>query len=135
MATVTFKIVKKGKQFKDSGNLSDWVPAYKEGQLIFVADRQKIYLDFENTRTCYGSGVSGSAGGGNMNYLGITTTDPTTAVEGVVVINGEDITPNLNDVVVYGTKEYIWRQGVDGNNNTVTKWFEVGDEDAPTWET
>ena len=45
-----------------------------------------------------------------MNYLGITTTDPTTAnAVGTVTINGESVTPGLKDMVVYGTKEYIWR--------------------------
>jgi hypothetical protein len=44
-------------------------------------------------------------------------------------------------MVVYGTKEYIWRQGQvpDPEDSTktitVTRWFEIGDEAAPAWET
>jgi len=104
MAAVTFKIIKSGNNFSDTDTL---IPAYKEGQLIFVEAQQKIYLDYNDRRTCYASASGGGSSTGNgLNYLGISTTDPTS---GTVTINGVVITPTEKDMVVYNTKEYIWR--------------------------
>ena len=48
-----------------------------------------------------------------MKFIGITKTDPTTLADnvGTVEIGDGNYQPKLNDMVVYGTKEYIWRQG------------------------
>lgn len=146
MATVTFKIVPEGKSFEKEGEKSEWKPTYKEGQLIFVETEKKIYLDYGGSRTCYACGESGGIATGAMNYVGITITDPTDPLDpvlGTVKIGDEDYNPKLNDMAVYGTKEYIWRMGQIHDPEypndptkmiTVTKWFEIGDEEAPTWD-
>lgn len=66
-----------------------------------------------------------------MKYVGISTTDPTS---GVVTIAGEIYVPQLNDVVVWGTKEFMYRK--DSNNTDAEpKWCELGNEDSePSWE-
>ena len=77
-----------------------------------------------------------------MKFIGITKTDPTTLADnvGTVEIGDGNYQPKLNDMVVYGTKEYIWRQGQvpDPEDSTktitVTRWFEIGDEEVPSWE-
>jgi hypothetical protein len=127
MATVTFKIVQDGKTFvgPDGVDKSEWVPAYKEGQLIFVEKEQKIYLDFGNTRQCYASGGISER---TMNYIGISTDNPT---KGKAKVDGKTIDePKPNDMVVYGKKEYLWRLGEDG---ITYGWYEIGDEEAPEW--
>lgn len=134
MATVTFKIVPKDKTFfMGDDDKSNWKPTYKEGQLIFVEDEQKIYLDYDNRRVCYASAEGGGGGAeGATNYLGISTTDPTS---GTVKVNGETISsPALHSIVVYGTKEYLYRWGEDENGNPVKGWYEIGDENSPGWE-
>lgn len=57
--------------------------------------------------------------------MGISTTDPAT---GVVTIDEVVITPKINNMVVFGTKEYIYRNGDKGES-----WYEMGDEEAPGW--
>ena len=63
-----------------------------------------------------------------MKYRGISTTDPTS---GVVTIDGDIITPNLNDMVAFGNKEFIYRYN---SGDTEPHWYELGDEDSPNWE-
>jgi hypothetical protein len=137
--TVTFKMTSVNP--KGFTATPPYTPAYKDGQILFVKDIGKIYVDYDNSRTCYTPDVPASSGSG-LNYLGVATTDPTKANgAGIVTINGESVTPSLKDMVVYGTKEYIWRQGeIEDPNNpgqmlSVTQWFEIGDESAPGWET
>lgn len=121
---VSFKIVSKDSEFTLSENKDELVPAYHEGQIIFSEGLQKIFLDFHDTRTCYASGIS-DVPTGVMNYLGLSDTDPT---KKPVEVNGQVITPKPNDMVVYGTKEYLYRNGDNG-----TGWYEIGDEDSPGW--
>ena len=99
-------------------------PAYSTGQIIFVEDEGQIFLDFHNWRKCYSASAEDRKGG--IKYLGISTTDPAT---GTVTVDGNVVTPKTNDMVVFGTKEYIYRKGADGTY----KWYEMGDEDAPGW--
>lgn len=99
-------------------------PPYSTGQIIFVEDEGQIFLDFHNWRRCYS--VSDGDRKGSMRYLGISTTDPTT---GTVTVDGKVVEPKGTDLVVFGTKEYIYRKGVDGKFN----WYEIGDEDEPCW--
>lgn len=54
---VSFKIISDGSPFTLSENPDDLVPAYNDGQIIFVEAEKKIYLDFHNARTCYASGT------------------------------------------------------------------------------
>ena len=71
---------------------------------------------------CSGSSGSGSGGASNgINYVGISSTDP---LGGIVTINGVVHSPSKNDMVVYDTKEYLYRD--DGHGNL--GWFELGDE-------
>lgn len=58
-APVTFKITTQAKL--------NSVPK-TDGQLIFVHDIAKIYLDYKGNRVCYTPDVSSQGG---MNYLGI----------------------------------------------------------------
>ena len=124
MANVTFKITSTTKGFT---TVYPYTPAYVPGQLIFLEDKGQIWLDFHGERKQY----SGSRGSG-MNYIGISTTNPTTegaTVEGVKITN-----PSLNDMVVYNTKEYLWRTGLDKDGKPIGPfWFEVGDEEVPSW--
>ena len=63
-----------------------------------------------------------------MNYIGISTEDPT---KGAAIVGGKTITsPKPNDMVVYKTKEYLWRLGEDG---VTYGWYEIGDEESPEW--
>lgn len=126
---VTFKITKESKFSAPEELYSPetallFKPEYQTGQIIFVEDLGKIYVDFHNARVCYTAVSAPSTG---INYLGISTTDPTT---GVVTILGEIIVPNEKDLCVFGTKEYLYRKGEDG----VPAWYEVGDEDTPAWQ-
>ena len=99
-------------------------PAYSTGQIIFVEDEGQIFLDFHNWRKCYSTSEQDRKEG--VRYLGISTTDP---VEGIVTIDGAEVTPKANDMVVFGTKEYIYRKGADDTY----KWYEMGDEESPGW--
>ena len=125
---VTFKIVSEDNFDPD---ISENKPALVNGQLIFVPGDNgfgKIYLDYKGTRTCYTpEGGSGGASQGALNYIGISTTDPT---KGVTIDGSPYTKPNLNDMVVWEKKEYMYRAGENG-----TGWYELGDEDAPEWET
>lgn len=101
---------------------SDNMPDISNGQLIFVEDEKKIYLDFHGERKCYTPDVSNA-----MNYIGVFDTDsdfnPTKPE--TWIIGGETIgTPKEKDIAVFGTKEFMFRGG---------RWWEIGDEDAPTW--
>ena len=120
MAKVTFKVV--SNEDKMPEELTD-------GQLLFVHDRNsgigKIYLDYGGKRICYTTEQG-------MNYVGISTTDPSkNNGQGPVTIDGEVLQPRLKDVVVYGKKEYMWRKDKDDNNKL--KWMEIGDEESPDW--
>ena len=53
---------------------------------------------------------------GAMHFEGVSTTNPK---DGVVTINGEVLTPNKGDVVLFGVKEFVY----DG-----AAWQELGDE-------
>lgn len=56
---------------------------------------------------------------GAMHFLGVTTTEITdNATTTTITINEEDTTTAAGDVVLYGTKEFVF----DGN-----KWHELGD--------
>lgn len=129
-AKVSFKITT-GERFKmpedgeyNGTNGSQFSPLYCPGQITFVENVGKIYLDFHNFRKCYTP--IGSAHNG-LNYLGISTTDPTT---GTVTINGAVIIPNEKDMVVFGKKEYLYRKDERGD----LWWFELGNEDNPEWQ-
>lgn len=61
-----------------------------------------------------------------MNYLGIVDEKPTTST---VKIGGEFVESHEKDMVVFGTKEYIWRK----DENGILGWYEIGDEESPTW--
>lgn len=112
-AKVTFKITTKDKL----GN----VPI-TDGQLIFVQDAAKIYLDYGGDRVCYTPEVQTG-----INYVGISTTDPSSGT--VTISDKPDYSPKEKDIVVYGKKEYMWRKG----ENKQFGWFEIGDEDSPEW--
>jgi len=127
MATVTFKILKNDYVASSDPDNQKWTPAYKTGQIIFAKKEGKIYLDFDDDRTCYTPDVPSSSSGG-MNYLGIA--DKLPDGNNVILKGGESVTAKEKDMIVVGTKEYIYRKG----DNGVLGWFEVGDEAAPTWE-
>ena len=126
-AKVTFKITSK-ENFKTTDEqysasiASKFSPTYVEGQITFVEGLQEIYLDFHGYRKCYSTPQESG-----MNYVGISTTDPTT---GTVTIDGEVLQPRLKDVVAYKNKEYLYRNGSSGEG-----WYEIGDEDSPEWNT
>ena len=116
MASVTFKIYK-GSEFNGSGDdKSAWIPAYKEGQIIFVKEQKKIYLDFDGDRTCYTPS--------GLNYVGVMDSGFEPDEPNTWKLKGEPFTPNDLDVVVYGTKEYLFRDN---------GWHEIGDESSPEW--
>jgi photosystem II stability/assembly factor-like uncharacterized protein len=98
-AKVTFKIITNDK-------LSS-LPVV-DGQLIFVEDKGKIYLDYHNGRKCYTPDGGSSTGG--LNYIGIMDEGFKPADSTTWKIGGELIVPNEKDVVVYGKKEYMWRK-------------------------
>lgn len=56
---------------------------------------------------------------GGIRFLGVSSTDPN---DGIITIDKEIISPIAGDIVIFGTKEYIY----DKNNNFV----ELGDEGA-----
>lgn len=120
-AKVTFKITK-----SDGFRVSEpFNPPYVAGQITFVEDTGGIYVDFHGQRKQYGKTTSG------INYIGIALEDPSKIPPpGTVEI--KDIgsyTPSNNDMVVYNSKEYLWRVGQNGAYG----WFEVGDEESPEW--
>lgn len=119
MAKVTFKVVKP-ESFKNQPIV--------DGQLLFVHDVAtgigKIYLDYGNERVCYTAEQG-------MNYVGISTTDPSkNNGQGPVTIDGTELQPRLKDVVVYDKKEYMWRYDNESKKN---RWMEIGDEESPDW--
>ena len=105
-------------------------PSYSTGQIIFVEDEGNIYLDFHNYRKCYTKGEG--ADPSNVRYLGVADEDPSLNPTSPVKINGKTITPRPNDMVAFGTKEFLWRE--DKGRAGTFRWFEVGDEDAPEWD-
>jgi len=120
MAKVTFKVVSSEDNIPES---------LTEGQLLFVHDKStgigKIYLDYGGKRVCYTTEPG-------MNYIGISSTDPSKDNgQGPVTINGQELQPRLKDVVVYGKKEYMWRKDKDDGDKL--KWMEIGDEESPDW--
>lgn len=118
-AKVTFKIITNDK-------LSS-LPVV-DGQLIFVEDKGKIYLDYHNGRKCYTPDGGSSTGG--LNYIGIMDEGFKPEKENTWKIGGERIYPNINDMVVYEKKEYLYRKDKNGDEG----WFEIGDEEAPAWD-
>ena len=127
MAKVTFKFTdSEPEHFKLSDDIDELIPPYVEGQILFVQgeDEGRIFLDFKNSRMCY-SGVSSSMLGKQVNFIGISSTDPSS---GTATVGGQAISPNINDMVVYGKKEYLYRNGENGPG-----WYEIGDEESPEW--
>lgn len=55
---------------------------------------------------------------GSMHFLGVSSTDPST---GTVTIDGEVVTGAAGDVVLYGSKEFVY-------GGSPASWHEVGDE-------
>lgn len=107
-----------------TGTANLFKPQYATGQIIFVEDVGQIFLDFHNWRRCYSASAEDRSE--SMRYLGISSTNPE---NGTVTIDGKVIDPKANNMVVYGSKEYIYRKGTDGE----FKWYEIGDEDEPGW--
>ena len=144
-AKVSFKITNDGKFVNVAPeDLVDGVlteeqksglnPTYQDGQLIFVETvaepgKGKVYLDYHNRRTCYTPEFIATTSDG-LRYIGIASADPT---EGAFTISGKPgYSPEENDIVVFGTKEFLYRKGEDGELG----WFQLGDEetDELTWE-
>lgn len=105
-------------------------PAYSAGQIIFVEDTGRIYLDFHNHRRCYTPDISGlesqiASLSHTTKFIGTADGDPTL---GNVTIGGKAISPNIGDIVSFGKKEYLYRKGELGET-----WYEIGDEDEMTW--
>lgn len=46
-------------------------------------------------------------------------------------VDGHGIEPEERDLIVYNSKEYLYRKGEDG----ILAWFEIGDEESPSWST
>ena len=131
-AKVTFKIASfVDGSFRETPNEEGvWTPAFNEGQIIFVEDLQKIYLDFHGNRKCYNTPAG-------INYVGISDFDPTTSTEEPwnITIDGETYSPHEKDVVVFEQREFMFRKGKDEDGNEYFGWFEIGDEDSPVWNT
>ena len=130
MASVTFKITStEDNGFVMSENKDELVPAYKAGQIIFVEDLGRIYVDFHNKRTCYTPDLSELSV--NMasatKFIGVSDNNP---LLGNVTVGDNPVSPKKGDIVVWGKKEYLYREDEDGNLG----WHELGDEDAPTWD-
>ena len=135
MASVSFKITNSSKfqghglEFVSGTNDESFNPPYKEGQIIFVEGQGRIYLDFHNFRQCYSQeGQSGTVEG--IRYKGISSTNPLT--DGAT-LNGLPFTPQVGDLVVFGSQEFLYRYGDNGQPG----WFEMGDEDKTSeimWE-
>ena len=124
----------KNKRFKcpdngyyDGHNDDQFYPSFTPGQIIFVEDIGKLYVDFHAYRKCY-SGSGGVAPSNSLNYVGISTEDPT---KKVTIAGKADYEPSLNDIVVYQSKEFIYRYGL---KDTEPHWYELGDEDSLNWE-
>jgi hypothetical protein len=64
-----------------------------------------------------------------LRYLGIFDDGFDQDDETTWKIGGDSVSPNENDMAVYGNKEFMYRKGEDGKFG----WFEIGDEDAPVW--
>lgn len=119
---VSFKLTRSDKFNED---ISKNMPEYHDGQIIFVEDTKKIYLDFHQNRVCY-SGDGTDSEKSTFRYIGISDTDPLTdgvSLNGSTIVANEE---NKNKVVVHGTKEFVCRQDTDGTWG----WFELGDENA-----
>ena len=60
-----------------------------------------------------------SALGQVMNFLGVTTTDiATNPSTNPISVGGETVTAGVGDVVIYGSKEFVW---------IGSTWAEFGD--------
>lgn len=57
-----------------------------------------------------------------MRFVGDAERDPTTGPG--FEVDGEPYEPRENDVVRFGTKEFVYRKG---------EWKEMGDEESPSW--
>lgn len=71
--------------------------------------------------TSMSSDISGlkNAVTGGVHFIGVTTTEITNdGTTSPIKIGGKDVVPANGDVVIYGTKEYIWSG----------KWIELGDQ-------
>lgn len=132
MATkVSFTITKSNK-FNGTGNVGQFRPSYSTGQIIFVEDTGKIYLDFHNKRTCYTPDIMVQpVSDGGIKFIGVSSIDPTGPVglDGTITIGSTTVTPKIGDMVAWNKKEYIFRNGDDGQ-----KWYELGDEDELSWQ-
>lgn len=105
---------------------SDKLPEYHDGQIIFVENEQKIYLDFHGERVCYSG--DGSSISNATRYMGIANEDPgetklfSTSLHPEVFASEDDIPDNA--IVAYDKKEYMWRKDETGEKN----WYPLGDE-------
>ena len=107
------------------------------GQIIFVEDTRKLYLDFHGNRVCYSGDevapIIPEPEIGTMVFKGIADADPLTSESFNLVGNNEAYVPKEGDTVSFGTKECIYRKDEEGN----LKWFEIGDESKQvelTWD-
>lgn len=122
-AKVTFKII-----------TSEKLPSLSvvDGQLIFVEDEQKIYLDYHGSRKCYTP--EGGSSTGDLKFRGVMDDGFNPKDESTWKIDGVRIYLDINDVVAYGKKEYMYRKAKDAQGHVVEGLFELGDEDAPEWD-
>lgn len=111
MASVAFKLTTSAKL--------NSIPVV-DGQLVFVQPDQgqtvgKLYLDFHNVRTQYGSiGETPAPDQYATHYLGVSTTPPSS---GTVTIGGDVVTPAWGDIVAYDGGMYLYNG---------TTWVEIG---------
>lgn len=93
-----------------------------------MEDLGKIYVDYHNYRRCYSGSSDGSGGEDGIKYLGISTTNP--ATEGATVKGNVITNPKEGSMVIYNSKEFMWRK----DSNGIGGWIEIGDEDAFAWD-
>ena len=111
MASVAFKLTTSAKL--------NSIPKV-DGQLVFVQPDEgqtvgKLYLDFHNKRTQYGSiGETPAPDQYATHYLGVSTTPPSS---GTVTVEGDVVTPAWGDIVAYDGGMYLYNG---------TNWVEIG---------
>ena len=115
---------------------SQFHPSYSSGQIIFVEDTQRIYVDFHNYRVEYGSQNGGGGNAKTFKFQGTAKTSPaeiTSTTGEIELIDGTKFIPNEFDVLAYKKKEYAWRMDTESNPPKM-RWLELGDEHAPEWD-
>lgn len=130
---VTFKITSVNRFTHPSvpyqpATANQFVPKYVEGQIIFVEDLGQIFLDFHDYRVCYSQSIKDAGG---IRYLGIADSGFNPDMKSTWIVGGKLIEPEERDIIVYQSKEYMYRKGENG----ILAWFEIGDEQSPTWTT